>query len=168
MRHPKLMILTLCALPLTGCFGGGQEEGVVEEKSAGSQAIDRLLAGEGAGKELVTRASGLQYVDLATGRGDSPGEGRTCATHATLWLLDGSKIWSSRDPGPGGLVQPFEFKLGAGEVIPGWEEGVADMRVGGRRRLAVPPELGYGEAGRPPVPPSATLIFEVELLEIRD
>ncbi len=127
-----------------------------------SAALAKLQDGEGAGKEVVTTASGLSYLDLRSGEGETPEPGQTCSTHATLWLLDGTRVWSSRDDG-----NSFDFELGGGEVIAGWDEGVSTMRPGGLRRLAVPGELGYGSQGRPPIPPDATLIFEIELLEIR-
>ena len=83
--------------------------------------------------------------------------------HYTGWLTDGTKFDSSRDRG-----QPFSFPIGAGQVIPGWDEGVAGMKVGGRRKLVIPANLGYGDMGAPPViPPGATLVFDVELLDLK-
>ena len=127
------------------------------------QAIAKLTEGEGAGKPVLSMASGLQVLDLVPGTGAQPQPGQTCSTNATLWLLDGTKIWSSLD----GDGAPFEFALGASNIIRGWNEGVAGMKAGGKRRLAVPPELGYGTEGRPPVPPDAWLIFEIELLAVK-
>jgi peptidylprolyl isomerase len=107
--------------------------------------------------------SGLKYYDLVEGQGDSPAEGQNVVVHYTGWLEDGTKFDSSLDRG-----QPFSFPLGQGAVIPGWDEGVATMKVGGKRQLVIPPELGYGETGAgASIPPGATLIFEVELLEIQ-
>jgi peptidylprolyl isomerase len=97
------------------------------------------------------------------GPGLSPQKGQTCTVHYTGWLPDGTKFDSSRD-----REQPFQFSIGYGRVIPGWDEGVATMRVGGRRILIVPPDLGYGSRGVPPtIPPNATLIFDVALLGIK-
>ena len=112
---------------------------------------------------LVKTASGLQYEDLVVGSGQEAKTGDTVSVHYTGWLQDGTKFDSSVDRG-----QPFEFTLGAGNVIKGWEEGVVGMKVGGKRRLIIPPDLGYGPNGYPPViPPNATLTFEVELLAVR-
>lgn len=105
----------------------------------------------------------LQIEQLTQGQGPAPKAGQRVAVHYTGWLTDGKKFDSSRDRG-----QPFVFTLGAGQVIRGWDEGVATMRVGDSVRLTIPPELGYGARGAGGViPPNATLIFEVELLEIR-
>jgi peptidylprolyl isomerase len=113
--------------------------------------------------QYVTTDSGLKYVDLEVGEGPAPEEGQTVSVHYTGWLEDGTKFDSSLDRG-----QPFSFVLGAGRVIRGWDEGVATMKVGGKRQLVIPPDLGYGETGAGEViPPNATLIFEVELLDVQ-
>ncbi|MDF0645688.1 MAG: FKBP-type peptidyl-prolyl cis-trans isomerase [Nitrospira sp.] len=111
------------------------------------------------GKE-VTTSSGLQYLDVVTGTGASAKAGQTAVVHYTGWLQSGTKFDSSVDRG-----QPFSFPLGAGRVIKGWDEGVQGMKIGGKRRLTIPSNLGYGARGAGGViPPHATLIFEVELL----
>jgi len=115
------------------------------------------------GGDVVTTASGLQYQDLVVGSGAEAKSGDTVSVHYTGWLTDGTKFDSSLD-----RSAPFEFSLGAGRVIKGWDEGVAGMKVGGKRKLTIPPELAYGEAGAGSViPANATLVFEVELLEIK-
>ncbi|HTM58331.1 MAG TPA: FKBP-type peptidyl-prolyl cis-trans isomerase [Candidatus Udaeobacter sp.] len=107
--------------------------------------------------------SGLKYQDLKVGDGAVAENGTTVSVHYTGWLTDGTKFDSSVDRG-----QPFSFHLGAGQVIRGWDEGVRGMRVGGKRKLTIPPDLGYGAAGTPggPIPPNATLIFDVELKDV--
>jgi peptidylprolyl isomerase len=112
--------------------------------------------------KTITLKDGLKYVDLVVGKGDMPKKGQTVRVHYVGTLVDGTKFDSSRDRG-----QPFEFALGTGGVIAGWDEGVAGMRVGGRRKLTVPPTLGYGAQGAgDKIPPNATLIFDIELLGI--
>jgi len=110
----------------------------------------------------VTTASGLKYTDITVGTGPSPRTGQTAVVHYTGTLTDGTKFDSSRDRG-----QPYEFQLGRGMVIKGWDEGVASMKVGGRRRLVVPPGLAYGAVPRPGIPPNSTLVFDVELLDVK-
>lgn len=112
---------------------------------------------------MTTTPSGLQYRDLVAGTGEEPTAGATVTVHYTGWLLDGSKFDSSVDRGT-----PFEFVIGRGQVIKGWDEGVATMKVGGKRELIIPPDLGYGDRGAGSViPPGATLKFEVELIGFR-
>jgi FKBP-type peptidyl-prolyl cis-trans isomerase len=107
--------------------------------------------------------SGLKYVDLVEGTGDVAATGKTVIMHYTGWLTDGTKFDSSLDRG-----QPFPVPLGQRRVIPGWEQGIPGMKVGGKRKLIIPPDLAYGPKGFPgAIPPNATLIFEVELLGIR-
>ena len=111
----------------------------------------------------VTTASGLIYEDLQVGDGATAKAGDTVSVNYTGWLEDGTQFDSSVDRG-----EPFTFPIGQGSVIPGWDEGVATMKVGGKRQLVIPAALAYGEAGSGSViPPNATLIFEVELLEIQ-
>ena len=113
-------------------------------------------------ENLITTASGLQYVELVEGTGAQPVAGQTVVVHYTGTLTDGNKFDSSRDRN-----QPFSFKIGAGQVIQGWDEGLATMKIGGRRKLVIPAKLGYGDRGAGGViPGGATLIFDVELLKI--
>jgi FKBP-type peptidyl-prolyl cis-trans isomerase len=138
------IIMTLVFTPL---FGWG---GTMTANEKGSNA-----------GETVT-ASGLKYVDQAVGTGDVAVAGKTVSVHYTGWLENGKKFDSSVDRG-----QPFSFPLGAGRVIKGWDEGVQGMKVGGKRKLTIPSDLGYGSRGAGGViPPNATLIFDVELLGV--
>jgi peptidylprolyl isomerase len=112
--------------------------------------------------DAVTTPSGLKYVDEVVGGGDSPQKGKKVRVHYTGRLTDGKKFDSSVDRG-----QPFEFTIGIGQVIKGWDEGVMSMKVGGKRQLIIPPDLGYGSRGAPgAIPPNAELIFDVELLGV--
>jgi peptidylprolyl isomerase len=118
-------------------------------------------------QNVVTMPSGLKYIDVKVGTGASPRTGQTCVMHYTGWLYEdgkkGAKFDSSVDRN-----EPFEFKIGMGQVIRGWDEGVATMKVGGKRTLIIPPALGYGARGAGGViPPNATLLFDVELLGVK-
>jgi peptidylprolyl isomerase len=135
--------------------------------SAGGRAGDPGQSESGKGKKMTKTESGLQYRDVKEGTGEKPAKGQTCVMHYTGWLWEdgkkGEKFDSSVDHG-----KPFEFPLGAGRVIKGWDEGVASMKVGGKRELLIPPDLGYGRRGYPgAIPPNATLFFEVELLKVK-
>ncbi|MEK6532470.1 MAG: FKBP-type peptidyl-prolyl cis-trans isomerase [Nitrospirota bacterium] len=114
------------------------------------------------GKEITT-SSGLQYIDQVVGTGDTAKAGQTVSVHYTGWLTNGKKFDSSVDRG-----QPFSFRLGVGQVIKGWDEGVQGMKVGGKRKLTIPSNLGYGARGAGGlIPPHATLVFDVELLGVQ-
>jgi FKBP-type peptidyl-prolyl cis-trans isomerase FkpA len=126
----------------------------------------RMASAQTAGKPMTT-ASGLQIIDSKVGTGASPKTGQTCVMHYTGWLYEngqkGKKFDSSVDRN-----EPFEFPIGQRRVIAGWDEGVASMKVGGKRTLIIPPELGYGARGAGGViPPNATLMFDVELLAVK-
>jgi FKBP-type peptidyl-prolyl cis-trans isomerase len=110
----------------------------------------------------VTTPTGLKYVDEVIGTGEKPRLGRTVVVHYTGTLTDGTKFDSSVDRG-----QPYEFRIGTGSVIRGWDEGILSMQVGGKRKLIVPPDLGYGAQAKNKIPPNSTLIFEVELLGVK-
>ncbi|RPH95922.1 FKBP-type peptidyl-prolyl cis-trans isomerase [candidate division KSB1 bacterium] len=146
MKRIIAVLLGVSLLVLAASCGGGGKK-----------------AGEGALGDTVTTASGLKYVDIKAGSGASPQPGQTAEVHYTGWLTDGKKFDSSKDRN-----QPFSFQIGQGRVIKGWDEGVASMKVGGVRKLIIPPQLGYGERGAGNViPPHSVLIFEVELLNIQ-
>ncbi len=134
--------------------------GLVAASGGACEQDGNTKGGEG---QVITTKSGLQYIDLKEGTGETAKAGDVVEVHYTGWLKDGKKFDSSKDRG-----KPFSFKLGAGNVIRGWDEGVAGMKVGGKRKLIIPPNLGYGERGAGGViPPNAELTFEVELLGIK-
>ena len=170
MRWFVLALVLAAAVFAVGCQKGeqtAQPAAPAEGETADMSGADPVVAAKALDtvteNEAVTAASGLQYIDVTEGDGATAKAGDTVDVHYTGWLVDGTKFDSSVDRG-----QPFTFLLGAGAVIKGWDEGVAGMKIGGVRKLIAPPDLAYGASGRPPViPPSATLIFEVELLGVR-
>ena len=160
----------LCALALAAPAALAQTKPAAQAGATkAAPAAPNAAAPEAAKKEskMVKTESGLAYEDLVVGTGASPAPGQTCVMHYTGWLwvndAKGEKFDSSVDRG-----RPFEFPIGRGRVIKGWDEGVATMKVGGKRTLLIPPQLGYGERGAGGViPPGATLLFEVELLGLK-
>ena len=140
----------------------------VASKASNSTANAQAAAPKASGPAKVagkphTTASGVEYWDIKVGTGATAVAGRRLSMHYTGWLTNGQKFDSSLDRG-----EPFEFTLGVGQVIKGWDEGVAGMKVGGKRQLKIPPAAGYGARGAGNViPPNATLIFDVELLSVK-
>ena len=155
LAYLHIRSLAALALALASVFATGvvlQAAGEAKAQSTGEQ---------------MTTESGLKIEDTKVGTGDSPKTGQTCVMHYTGWLYEngakGEKFDSSVDRG-----SPFEFPIGTGRVIKGWDEGVASMKVGGKRTLIIPPQLGYGARGAGGViPPNATLMFDVELLGVK-
>ena len=156
----KLFVLLFAAVFVAGACGGGDETGGADTDPGEEEvAAD---AGECSTEPTVTEA-GLEIEEIECGDGEEAQSGDTLEVHYEGRLEDGTKFDASRDRGT-----TFEFQLGAGQVIQGWDEGLVGMKIGGKRLLTIPPELGYGKAGSPPViPPNATLVFEVELIDIK-
>lgn len=127
-------------------------------------AVGYVLSKRGgiSGGTEVTTASGLKYIDLVEGTGATPQPGQLLSVDYVGTLENGSKFDSSYDKG-----KPMEFRFGVQPMIKGWDEGIGSMKVGGKRKLIVPPRLGYGAQGKPSIPPNSTLIFEVELRGIK-
>lgn len=125
-------------------------------------AIDATEGGGNKDEKVITTKSGLKYVEVKVGEGKSAKAGDVVVVHYTGTFKDGKKFDSSRD-----RDEPFSFTLGQGEVIKGWDEGVAGMKEGGKRKLIIPFELAYGEKGRPGIPPRSELHFDVELLKVK-
>jgi len=149
-------------VPLVACGGGGEEASPTPTKPTAPATQAQGGPPAVSGTPTVT-ASGLQIIDIKVGTGASPQTGQTVEVNYTGWLADGTKFDSSLD-----RDQTFSFVIGTGKVIKGWDEGVASMKVGGQRRLIIPPALGYGASGYPPViPANAQLIFDVELISIK-
>jgi peptidylprolyl isomerase len=142
-----------------------QDEIRAKRDAARNKAADEFRAELQRDEARATRTpSGLRYIIEQQGKGDPPQPGDALSVHCTGWLAaDGTRFWSTRDQ-----AEPFRFAMGAGKVIKGWEEAFASMRPGEKRRLIIPPELGYGATGnaRAGIPSNATLVFDVELLDI--
>ncbi len=150
-----LILISVLMLPCTYVHAAG----TVKEPKKNTQVKEKTVDTKNVQK-ITTTATGLKYVDEVPGTGALPKQGQPVKVHYTGWLENGTKFDSSVDRG-----QPFEFVLGVGQVIKGWDEGVSTMKIGGKRKLIIPPQLGYGERGAGgAIPPNATLIFDVELL----
>jgi FKBP-type peptidyl-prolyl cis-trans isomerase len=155
-RLVPLLGLALALLVACGDKGGTVNQGSGGGNGSGSSEPD-------CHEQAFTSPSGLGILDTKCGEGEKAAAGMAVSVHYVGTLENGEQFDSSRDRGA-----PFEFQLGAGQVIAGWDEGIAGMKVGGIRELTIPPDLGYGASGSPPViPPNSTLLFEVELLEIK-
>lgn len=160
MRDVEKLIVALLLLAAVAIPACTQKEG----KQPADQKVETAPAAgtpAPAAGQTVTTPSGLKYLDLVVGSGSAPVPGKMVSVHYTGWLENGTKFESSHDTG-----RPIDFTIGAGQVIPGWDEGVMTMKVGGKRKLTIPPQLGYGAAGAgDKIPPNATLVFEVELMD---
>lgn len=166
-RHTPTAPLLAALLLLVACGGGdadtaadGDAEAAASADTAAADSACEALTSVPSDSMTATD-SGLRYLQLADGQGRTAGAGDTVAVHYTGCLTDGTKFDSSRDRG-----EPIRFVLGTGRVIEGWDEGLDGMQVGGERILRIPPELAYGSSGGGPIPPNATLLFRVELMEV--
>jgi FKBP-type peptidyl-prolyl cis-trans isomerase len=159
-KLPTISILTSAVFAL-GVFVSSPDTYAWPHKGKEGAKVSQQVFPKGPDNEgFYTSSTGLKFKDVKVGDGPRPTQGHTVVVHYTGWLTNGQKFDSSVDRG-----QPFEFVLGAGQVIKGWDEGVAGMHMGGQRRLVIPPQLGYGSRGAGGViPPNATLVFDVELL----
>jgi FKBP-type peptidyl-prolyl cis-trans isomerase FkpA len=161
-----LVCATGLAIGAAGCTKGCNKEAPPSGEQAPAAGGDAAAPSQGTaagGGQPTAPVTELKIEELKVGTGDAATPGKVVKVHYTGWLTDGKKFDSSLDRG-----EPFSFPLGEGRVIPGWEQGVNGMKVGGKRKLTIPPQLGYGEAGAGGViPPNATLVFEVELLGVQ-
>jgi len=160
MRFSRMFLA--CSMALSFALAAG-----ADEKTKPAAPATAAAAADKKESKMTKTPSGLEYMDTVVGTGASPKPAQKCVMHYTGWLYEnnakGKKFDSSLDRG-----QPFEFQIGLGMVIKGWDEGVATMKVGGKRTLVIPPSIGYGARGAGGViPPNATLLFEVELVGLK-
>jgi FKBP-type peptidyl-prolyl cis-trans isomerase len=175
MMKKVIPMVLIAGLALWGCKGGSKQAGEGSaapqktEATTQTQTPPQPQTQQSSGPppinvQAMITASGLSIQDIVVGSGAAAAKGSNVSVHYTGWLQDGKKFDSSVDRG-----QPFDVQIGVGNVIKGWDEGVVGMKVGGKRRLVIPPQLGYGEkgAGRGLIPPNAVLIFDVELMGVK-
>lgn len=168
MRFPSRLLLLLLALPIASVLlaacGGDDDDG--ETPNGGETATNEPATPTPAAMpeftDPITTDSGLRYEDIVEGSGPEPQTGQRLTVHYTLYFTDGTRYQSSLDAG-----QPFTFVLGVGQVIKGWDEGLATMKAGGQRLMYIPSALAYGSRGQGAIPPDTDLIFLVELLSIQ-
>jgi peptidylprolyl isomerase len=155
----RLSVCLLIIITITGCHSSKEEP-----KSAAQmpRATTSNYPGWATTNQIETTTSGLKYIDLVVGNGAAPEAGKNIVVHYTGYLADSTKFDSSVD-----RDEALVFPIGVGQVIKGWDEGLMSMKAGGKRKLIIPPPLGYGERGIGPIPPNAELIFDVELLEVK-
>lgn len=160
LRRPQILVLALA----TGmaCSSDRQAQQTAEEAAVSQPAASQPSGPPPVTGDTIATSSGLKYIVLQSGEGTHAEQGKVVSVHYTGWLTDGTKFDSSLDRN-----QPIRFPVGTGHVIPGWDEAVGMMRVGDKWRIILPPELAYGAQARPPlIPPSSTLIFDVELVGV--
>ncbi|MBU0508435.1 FKBP-type peptidyl-prolyl cis-trans isomerase [bacterium] len=173
MTRFLVILLSLLLMTAIGCGKSSttekaatpvKDEPATPTEITASDKPVKMEEGSKTSADTVKTESGLIYADVIVGNGATPKPGQTCVVHYTGWLTDGKKFDSSKDRN-----QPFQFPLGQGKVIKGWDEGVATMRVGGTRTLIIPPALAYGDkaVGGGMIPANSTLVFQVELLDVK-
>ena len=155
------LVLTICAATMIlGCAKEAEEAKPAEEKAAAPASTS--YPGEAVSVEPTAMASGLKYVDYVKGNGTTAESGKAVVVHYTGYLTNGFKFDSSLD-----RDQAIQFQLGAGEMIKGWDEGIVGMQIGGKRKLIIPPAMGYGASDYGPIPGGSVLVFDIELLEVK-
>jgi len=161
MNLIRTMVAGVIIVGLGACGDGGEDAGENAGEAAGALPAVTQNAPAVDMAAMTQTETGLQYQDLEVGTGEAAVNGMSVSVHYTGWFLDGEKFDSSVDRG-----EPYDFPLGGRAVIQGWDQGVEGMRVGGMRRLVIPPDLAYGPDGRRGIPPNSTLVFDVKLLEV--
>ena len=167
----KVLTFILAAMVLTGCSSGqkqqsrnsSQTQAVAQQPATQAAPSAEPAKGAAKGPDTVSTSTGLKYIITKAGNGAKPARGQLVKVHYTGKLEDGRVFDSSIPRG-----EPFEFPVGMGRVVKGWDEGILMMSKGERRTLIVPPSLGYGMEGRGPIPPNTTMIFDVELVDFKD
>jgi peptidylprolyl isomerase len=167
----KILCAAIAICCIAGCSSSDKTQQATTQSTTQTAAKDTAMnsqtpayPGEVTTNKVVTTGSGLMFIDMAEGTGASPNAGDQVTVHYTGYLMDGKKFDSSVDRN-----QPFTFTIGRGQVIKGWDEGVMSMKIGGRRKLIIPPELGYGSqsVGGGLIPPNSQLVFDVSLLDAK-
>ena len=163
MQRLLVSIALVASLVLVAACGSDKEETTAPSVTPKATAAQTGDGPPPVSAQATVTASGLKIIDIKIGTGDEAQNGQTVSVHYTGWLADGTKFDSSLDRG-----QPLSFILGAGQMIPGFDEGVAGMKAGGERRLIIPPDLAYGAQGRPPkIPANAELTFDIQLVSVQ-